>query len=62
MGNVYVSERQPATLVELVRLNHYSDFKAIFTSRVSEDGREASGQVVNSQGALGTFAMHKISD
>jgi hypothetical protein len=30
IGKVYVSERQPATLMELIRLNHHSDFKAIF--------------------------------
>jgi hypothetical protein len=62
IGKVYVSESQPATLVELVRLNHYSDFKAIFTGILSEDERDVSGQGVNSQGALGTFTMHKISD
>jgi hypothetical protein len=59
---VYVSESQPATLVELVRLNHHSDFKAIFTGILSADGRDVSGQVVNSQGAFGSFTMHKISD
>lgn len=62
MSKVFVSKSQPATLVELVRLNHYSDFKAIFTNMLSEDRREVSGQVVNHQGALGTFTMHKIFD
>jgi len=62
IGKVYVSESQPATLVELVQLTHYSDFKAIFTGILPEDGREVSGQVVKSQGTLGTFTMHKISD
>jgi hypothetical protein len=62
IGKVYVSESQPATLVELVRLNHHSDFKAIFTGILSADGRDVSGQVVNSQGAFGSFTMHKISD
>jgi hypothetical protein len=38
--------------VELVRLNHHSDLKAIFTGILSEGGRDVSGQVVNSQGAL----------
>ena len=62
MGKVYVSQSQPATLVELVRLNHHSDFKAIFTGILPEDRRDVSGQVVHSQGALGTFTRHKISD
>jgi hypothetical protein len=48
--------------VELMRLNHHSDFKAIFTGILSDDGRDVSGQMVNSQGALGAFTMHKIFD
>jgi len=51
IDKVYVSESQPATLVELVRLNHHSDLKAIFTGILSEGGRDVSGQVVNSQGS-----------
>jgi hypothetical protein len=52
---------QPVTLVGLIRVNDYNDFKAIFTGIVSADGQDITGHVVNTQGAHGSFAMHKVS-
>ena len=62
IGKVYASESQPATLVELVRLNHHNDFMAIFTGILSPDGQDVTGHVVNSRGNLGSFTMRKLSD
>lgn len=61
IGRLYVSEHQPATLIEIVRLNDHNDFKAIFTGIVSADGREIQGHVVNSRGNLGSITMQKDS-
>lgn len=61
IGRLYVSETQPATLIEIVRLNEQNDFKAIFTGIVSPDGREINGHVVNSRGNLGSIRMEKVS-
>lgn len=61
IGRIYLSDQQPVTLVELIRLNDYNDFKAIFAGIVSPDGQDITGHVVNTQGAQGSFAMHKVS-
>ena len=61
IGRLYVSETQPATLVEIVRLNEHTDFKAIFTGILSPNGQEITGHVVNSRGNLGSIRMQKIS-
>ncbi|ETW97208.1 MAG: hypothetical protein ETSY1_23570 [Candidatus Entotheonella factor] len=61
IGRIYVSETQPATLIEIVRLNEQNDFKAIFTGIVSPDSREINGHVVNSRGNLGSIRMEKAT-
>ena len=61
IGRVYASASQPATLVEIVRLNTRSEFTAIFTGILSPDGREITGHVVNSRGNLGSIRMQKIA-
>ncbi len=61
VGRLYVSADQPATLIEIVRLNEHNDFKAIFTGIVSSDGLEIHGHVVNSRGNLGSIQMRKAS-
>jgi hypothetical protein len=61
IGRLYLSDHQPVTLVELIRVNDYNDFKAIFTGIVSPHGRDITGHVVNTRGAHGSFAMHKVS-
>lgn len=60
IGRIYVSETQPATLIEMVRFNEQNDFKAIFTGIVSTDSREINGHVVNSRGNLGSIRMEKV--
>ena len=59
IGRLYVGEAPQATLVELVRFNEHSDFRAIFIGVLSTDGREVSGHIVNSRGNRGSFVMHK---
>lgn len=61
IGKVYAAASQPATIVEMTRLNHHSAFMAIFTGIVSPDGRNVTGHVVNSRGNLGSFTMHRAS-
>ncbi len=60
VGRLYVSETQPATMIEIVRLNEHNDFKAIFTGILSTDGLDIHGHVVNSRGNLGTIRMQKV--
>ena len=48
---------QPATMIEIVRLNEHNDFKAIFTGILSADAREITGHVVNS-GATAPPSTH----
>ncbi|WP_089933390.1 hypothetical protein [Candidatus Entotheonella palauensis] len=61
VGRIYVSETQPATLIEMVRFNEQNDFKAIFTGILSPDSREINGHVVNSRGNLGSIRMEKVA-
>ncbi len=60
VGRLFVSEMQPATMIEIVRLNEHNDFKAIFTGILSADAREITGHVVNSRGNLGSITMQKV--
>ena len=61
IGRLYVSEQQPVTLIEIVRLNEQTDFKAIFSGILSPNGQEITGHVVNSRGNLGSIRMQKVS-
>ena len=60
VGRLFVSEMQPATMIEIVRLNEHNDFKAIFTGILSADAQEITGHVVNSRGNLGSIMMQKV--
>ena len=60
IGRLYPGSGTDATLIELMRVNHHSSFRAIFTGIVAAEGFRVHGHVVNSNANTGTFRMERI--